>query len=55
MVSEDDVRRVQPLSHYSSPVRALMKPPIEIVRLFARPEDANDARTKVAQFLREPR
>ncbi len=53
VVTEDDIRRVRPLSHYSSVVRNLNQHPIEIVRLYSKPEQAATARTKVAELLRD--
>jgi hypothetical protein len=53
VVTEDDLRRVRPLSHHSSVVRNLNQFPIEIVRLFAKPEHAPEARLKVAQLLKD--
>lgn len=52
VVTEDDVRRVRPLSHHSSVVRNLNQHPIEIVRLYSKPEDAETARAKVTGLLR---
>jgi HD superfamily phosphohydrolase len=53
VVTEDEVRRVRPLSHYSSVVRNLNQHPIEIVRLYSTPEHADAARAKVAGLLKE--
>lgn len=53
VVTEDDLRRVRPLSHHSSVVRNLNQVPIEIVRLYAKPENAAEARRKVAELLEE--
>jgi len=53
VVTEDDLRRVRPLSHYSSVVLNLNQHPIEIVRLFSKPEDAMEARDKVAHLLKD--
>lgn len=53
VVTEDDIRRVRPLSHYSSVVWNLNQHPIEIVRLYSRPEHANTARTRIAELLRD--
>lgn len=53
VVTEDDLRRVRPLSHYSSVVKNLNQHPIEIVRLYSKPEHAEAARTKVAELLKD--
>jgi uncharacterized protein len=53
VVTEDTLRRIRPLSHYSSVVRNLHQHPIEIVRLYSEPEHATEARAKVAQLLQE--
>ncbi len=53
VVTEDEVRRVRPLSHYSSVVRNLNQHPIEIVRLYSKPEHTAAARTKVAELLKD--
>lgn len=53
VVTEDDMRKVRPLSHYSAVVRNLNKHPIEIVRLYARPEHAIAARARVADILKD--
>lgn len=53
VVTEDDVRRVRPLSHYSSVVRNLNQHPIEIVRLYSRPENTAAARAKVVELLKD--
>jgi HD superfamily phosphohydrolase len=55
VVTEDDVRRVRPLSHYSSVVRNLNQHPIEIVRLYSKPERSEAARAKVAELLKDIR
>ncbi len=44
VVSGDGLRTVRPLSHHSSVVRNMHEHPIEIVRLYSRPEDAIKAR-----------
>lgn len=54
VVTEDELRKVRPLSHYSSVVRTLNQHPIEIVRLYAKPEHADEARAKVAGLLKDP-
>ena len=51
VVTEDDLRQVRPLSHHSSVVRNLNQFPIEIVRLYAKPEHATERRRQVAAPL----
>jgi hypothetical protein len=53
VVTEDALRRVRPLSRYSSLVRNLHEHPIEIIRLYALPEAASAARAKVTELLKE--
>lgn len=54
VVTEDELRKVRPLSHYSSVVRTLNQHPIEIVRLYSKPEHADEARAKVTALLKDP-
>lgn len=51
--TEDDLRRVRPLSYHSSVVRNLNQHPIEIVRLYSLPENAATARARVAELLKD--
>lgn len=53
VVTEDEPRKVRPLSHYSAIVKALSEKRLEIVRLYARPEDADKARAKIADLLKD--
>ncbi len=53
VVTEDELRRVRPLSHFSSVVKNLNENPIEIARLYARPKDAVAARAKVSSLLKD--
>lgn len=53
VVSEDHVRKVRPLSHYSSVVKNLNQHPIQIIRLYSRPEGAAMARERVAALLKD--
>jgi len=53
VVTEDDVRRVRPLSYYSAVVRNLNQHPIDIVRLYSKPEHSEAARAKVAELLKD--
>jgi uncharacterized protein len=50
VVSDDGARVLRPLSHYSSVVRNLNK--IAITRLYARPERADIARSRIADLLK---
>jgi uncharacterized protein len=54
VVTEDDIRSVRPLSHYSSVVLNLNQHPIEIVRLYSKPEDAAAARDPITSRLKDP-
>lgn len=54
VVTEDDSRIVRPLSHYSPIVQTLNRHPLDMVRLFARPESAKEARATVARLSKEP-
>jgi uncharacterized protein len=53
VVSEDRVRKVRPLSHYSCVVKNLNQHPIEIIRIYSRPDQADAAREAVAELLKE--
>lgn len=53
VVTEDALQTVRPLSHYSAVVKTLNQYPIEIVRLYSRPEDAETARARVKGLLEE--
>lgn len=55
VVTEDRLKQVRPLSYYSSVVKNLETHPIEIVRLYARREDAEAARNRVAVLREEAR
>lgn len=54
VVTEDDLRRVRPLSHYSAVVKSLNQHPLELSRLYSTPEHAAEARAKVADLLKDP-
>ncbi len=54
VVTEDTLKLVRPLSHYSSVVKNLNAHKIEIVRLYSRSEDAEKARDRVAELNTEP-
>jgi len=53
IVTEDNLRQVRPLSHHSSLVQNLNQHPIEIVRLYSKPEDAQATRAKIAEMLKD--
>lgn len=53
VVTEDALRQVRPLSHYSSIVRDLNLHPISVTRLYCRSENAPSARNKVAELCKE--
>ena len=53
VVSDDEMRSAQKLSQCSSVVKNLNKNPINIVRLYARRERAEETRAKVAELLKE--
>ncbi len=52
VVSEDGLKKMKPLSDMSSVVKSLTQQPLEIVRLYAKPENAGEARRKVDQLLK---
>lgn len=54
VISEDHLRKVRPLSHYSCVVRNLNQHPIRITRLYSRPEQAATIREQVAALLKDP-
>lgn len=53
VVTEDALRQVRPLSHYSSIVRDLNNNPISVTRLYSCTENAEEARAKVAELLKD--
>ncbi len=52
VVSEDGLKNVQALSNLSSVVKSLTQKPLEIVRLYSKPEHAADARRKIDDLLK---
>jgi len=52
VVSEDGLRKVKALSDMSFVVKSLTQKPLEIVRLYSKPEDAAVARGKVDELLK---
>ncbi len=53
VVTEDALKRPRPLSHYSSVVRDLNRKPLNIIRLYSKPENADSARAKVAELMKD--
>jgi HD superfamily phosphohydrolase len=53
VVTEDDLRRVRPLSHFSSVVRNLTQHALEIIRIYSSPKQASAARARVVELLKE--
>jgi uncharacterized protein len=53
VVAEDHIRKVRPLSHYSCVVRNLNQHPIQISRIYSRPEQAATARERVTALLKD--
>jgi uncharacterized protein len=51
VVTEDEQRRVDPLSEHSSIVKHWNQHPLEIVRLYSTPENASQARAQIAAML----
>lgn len=52
VVSEDGLKRVKALSDMSAVVKSLTQKPLEIVRLYSKPEHAAEARQKVDELLK---
>lgn len=52
VVSEDVLKKVKALSDMSFVVKSLTQKPLEIVRLYSKPEDAVKARAKVDELLK---
>jgi len=52
VVSEDGLKRVKALSDMSAVVKSLTQKPLEIVRLYSKPEHAAEARQKVDKLLK---
>lgn len=52
VVSEAENHKVQPLSEYSSVLKGFKDRPVNMVRLYSRPEDAEQARLRIAELLR---
>ena len=53
VVSENENHKVQPLSEYSPVLKGFKDHPVNMVRLYARPEDAEIARNKIVELLRD--